>query len=167
MAFKMNRAGFTFYTKPKGPTMKHTDQFGKPHPEKEEDDYINIRKNEPPTKQGKGPTKKENMGYPKYGKKHDGPSFNAELRKEAMDPNTTMNEGFKDKVLSSKGPTKKNMGYPKHSAGHTISDADKKRKEVLIEKLNKMSDPMDSNQGKATLKAIKKIDPNFDAETYM
>ena len=46
-------------------------------------------------------------------------------------------------------------------------NADKKRKEVLIEKLNKMSDPVDSNQGKATLKAIKKIDPNFDAETYM
>ena len=44
MAFKMNREGFTFYTKPEGPTMKHTNQFGKPHPEKEEDDYINIRK---------------------------------------------------------------------------------------------------------------------------
>ena len=72
MAFKMNREGFTFYTKPEGPTMKHTNQFGKPHPEKEEDDYINIRKNEPTTKQGKGPTKMdkgytrmENKGYPK------------------------------------------------------------------------------------------------------
>ena len=62
MAFKMNREGFTFYTKPEGPTMKHTNQFGKPHPEKEEDDYINIRKNEPTTKQGKGPPKMD-KGY--------------------------------------------------------------------------------------------------------
>ena len=89
MAFKMNKEGFTFYTKPKGPTKHHE----------------------------MGPTKKENMGYPRYGKKHDGPSFNAELRKEAMDPNTTMNEGFKEKVLSSKGPTKKDMGYPKKKYG--------------------------------------------------
>tara|TARA_R100001440_G_scaffold34259_1_gene53238 strand:+ start:1995 stop:2489 length:495 start_codon:yes stop_codon:yes gene_type:complete len=56
---------------------------------------------------------------------------------------------------------------PKHGSGRTISNADKKRMDVLIEKLNKMSDPIESNQGKATLKAIKKIDPNFDAETYM
>ena len=39
MAFKMNREGFTFYTKPEGPTMKHTNQFGKPHPEKEEETF--------------------------------------------------------------------------------------------------------------------------------
>ena len=113
-----------------------------------------------------GPPMYDKSFATKYG--HDkGPTFNTELRKEAMDPNTTMNEGFKEKVLSSNTKNKHSSHMPKHSADHTISNADKKRKEVLIEKLNKMSDPMDSNQGKATLKAIKKIDPNFDAETYM
>ena len=102
-----------------------------------------------------GPPMYDKSFATKYG--HDkGPTFNPKLRKEATDPNTTMNENFKKKVL----------GMPKHGESHKMS-ADEKRKEVLIEKLNKMSDPMDSNQGKATLKAIKKIDPNFDAETYM
>ena len=62
MAFKMNKDGFTFYTK-EGLTMR-------------------------------------DEGYPKYN--HDkGPTFNQKLRDEALDPNTTMNEGFKEKVLSS------------------------------------------------------------------
>ena len=81
------------------------------------------------------------------------------------------NEAITEKVSNlTKTPYEKNKyssHMPKHGSGRTISNADKKRMDVLIEKLNKMSDPIDSNQAKATLKAIKKIDPNFDAETYM
>lgn len=47
-----------------------------------------------------GPPMYDKSFATKYG--HDkGPTFNTELRKEAMDPNTTMNEGFREKVLSS------------------------------------------------------------------
>ena len=142
MAFKMNRDGFTFYTKPKGPTRHHE----------------------------MGPTKMmENQGYPKTIAKPDYIDIDGDGNK-----NESMKDAAadKDKTKSNltKTPYEKNKyssSMPKHGPDHTISDADKKRKEVLIEKLNKMSDPMDSNQGKATLKAIKKIDPNFDAETYM
>ena len=158
MAFKMNY---------------NRDSFPYKTDERVKDDLINIRKNERPTEQGKGPTKKENMGYPKYGKKHDGPSFNAELRKEAMDPNTTMNKSFKEKVLSSKGPTKKNMGYPKknmgypkHGAGHKMSSADEKRYNNLLNTLNKMNDPMNSNRGKSIVKELKRIKPGFNPEDH-
>ena len=117
MAFKMNREGFTFYTKPEGPTMKHTNQFGKPHPEKEEDDYINIRKNEPTTKQGKGPTKMdkgytrmENKGYPK-----------AKPDYIDIDGDGNKTESMKDAAASKKGfsktPYEKNK-YSSHMPKH-------------------------------------------------
>jgi|TARA_R100000084_G_scaffold38278_1_gene15341 hypothetical protein len=55
MAFKMNY---------------NRDSFPFKNDERVKDDLINIRKNERPTEQGKGPTKmNENKGYPKYG--HD------------------------------------------------------------------------------------------------
>jgi hypothetical protein len=124
MAFKMNY---------------NRDSFPYKTDERVKDDLINIRKNERPTEQGKGPTKKENMGYPKYGKKHDGPSFNAQLRKEAMDPDTTMNEDFKEKVLSSNTKNKYSSHMPKHVAGHENGDDNKKTKPggKLVSKVTK------------------------------
>ena len=167
MAFKMNREGFTFYTKPKGPTKHH-----KMGPTKTMEN-----KGYPKYGHDKGPTKMmEKKGYPKTIAEDEKPDF-LDLdgdgnKKEAMKDAAENIKKQTPNVASNltKTPYEKNKyssSMPKHGAGHTISDADKKRKEVLIEKLNKMSDPMDSNQGKATLKAIKRIDPNFDAETYM
>ena len=169
MAFKMNREGFTFYTKPEGPTMKHTNQFGKPHPEKEEDDYINIRKNEPTTKQGKGPTKMdkgytrmENKGYPK-----------AKPDYIDIDGDGNKTESMKDAAASKKGfsktPYEKNKyssHMPKHGADHKMSSADEKRYDNLLNTLNKMNDPMNSNRGKSILKELKKLKPGFNPEDH-
>ena len=164
MAFKMNREGFTFYTKPKSPK---THNHGLP-------------------KYGhdKGPTKYDDTHMTRY-KSHA--TLQGDLDKDGKLSDYEANRQSKideSRNKSKDGPTKNKYSHntmrtpyeknkyssshmSKHGGDHPISDADKKRKEVLIEKLNKMSDPMDSNQGKATLKAIKKIDPNFDAETYM
>ena len=226
MAFKMNREGFTFYTKPEGPTMKHTNQFGKPHPEKEEDDYINIRKNEPTTKQGNGPTKMdkgytrmENKGYPKEKPDYidiDGDGNKTESMKDAAaskkgfsktpyeknklprlegkltkvekkvptgyKPQTQMTEEelaelkniknpqtIKSKKGFSKTPYEKNKyssHMPKHGADHKMSSADEKRYDNLLNTLNKMNDPMNSNRGKSILKELKKLKPGFNPEDH-
>ena len=52
---------------------------------------------------------------------------------------------------------------PKKKNG--LDPADKKRKKVLLAKLDSMKDPMNSNQGKTVLKEIKKIDPGFNPES--
>ena len=146
MAFKMNREGFTFYTK--------TD-------ERVKDDLINIRKNERPTEQG--PTKMdENKGYPKVKPDYidiDGDGNKTESMKDAA----ASKKGF------SKTPYEKNKyssHMPKHGADHKMSSADEKRYDNLLNTLNKMNDPMNSNRGKSILKELKKLKPGFNPEDH-
>lgn len=77
---------------------------------------------------------------------------------KAMSPKKAM----KDPMKAMKESPNKAMS-PKKKNG--LDPADKKRKKVLLAKLDSMEDPMNSNQGKTVLKEIKKIDPGFDPES--
>ena len=166
MAFKMNY---------------NRDSFPYKTDERVKDDLINIRKNERPTEQGKGPTKMdENKGYPKHG--HDKgltktmenkgyPKVKPDYIDIDGDGNKT--ESMKNAAASKKGfsktPYEKNKyssSMPKHGAGHKMSSADEKRYNNLLNTLNKMNDPMSSNRGKSIVKELKRIKPGFNPEDH-
>jgi|TARA_R100000482_G_scaffold85580_1_gene34341 hypothetical protein len=147
MAFKMNREGFTFYTKPdKGPTMRD-----KGYPKYSEHD--------------KGLTKTmENKGYPKVKPDYidiDGDGNKTESMKDAA----ASKKGF------SKTPYEKNRyssSMPKHKAGHEETtpqtvNPDKKRKQSIINKLKTLKDPVDSSEGKRLTNILIK-DYNMSAD---
>ncbi len=84
---------------------------------------------------------------------------------KAMSPKKAMKDpmkAMKDPMKAMKESPNKAMS-PKKKNG--LDPADKKRKKVLLAKLDSMEDPMNSNQGKTVLKEIKKIDPGFDPES--
>ena len=80
---------------------------------------------------------------------------------KAMSPKKAMKDpmkAMKDPMKAMKESPNKAMS-PKKKNG--LDPADKKRKKVLLAKLDSMEHPMNSNQGKTVLKEIKKIDPGL------
>ena len=49
---------------------------------------------------------------------------------------------------------------------HKMSSADEKRYDNLLNTLNKMNDPMNSNRGKSIVKELKKLKPGFNPEDH-
>jgi hypothetical protein len=47
-----------------------------------------------------------------------------------------------------------------------LSSADNKRFDNLINTLNKMNDPINSNRGKSIIKELKRLKPDFNPEDY-
>tara|TARA_R100000988_G_scaffold98932_1_gene67460 strand:+ start:1484 stop:1915 length:432 start_codon:yes stop_codon:yes gene_type:complete len=119
------------------------------------------------TKHGhdKGPTRMENQGYPKTIAKPDYPDIDGDgnttesMKNAAADKAELKN---KDKAKSSFTKTP----YYKHGAGHKMSSADEKRYNNLLNTLNKMNDPMNSNRGKSIVKELKRIKPGFNPEDH-
>ena len=153
MAFKMNRDGFTFYTKSTSPnTDKHSHNKM-------------VDKGYPKYGHDKGPTKMmENKGYPKLqgdldkdgelsdyeknrqnkideamNKSKDGPTKNKHSH-------NTMRTPYEKNKYSS-NMTKHNKGHKEELTPQTVNP-DPKRKQSIINKLKGLKDPVDSEEGK-------------------
>ena len=77
---------------------------------------------------------------------------------------TKMEDGYTMKTPYEKNKYSSHM--PKHGADHKMSSADEKRYDNLLNTLNKMNDPMNSNRGKSILKELKKLKPGFNPEDH-
>mgnify|MGYP003137977327 CR=1 FL=1 len=127
-----------------------------------------LTKIEKKIKTGTDPKKKMHDGAMK--KMHDS------AMKAMKAPMKKMESAMKAMDGAMKAMSPKKMAHSPKNMGHSptkamspkkkneLSEADKKRKKALLARLDKMSDPIDSNQGKSILKEIKKIDPNFNPD---
>ena len=158
MAFKMNRDGFTFYTKPTSPNTdkhSHAKMVDKGYPKYDHD---------------KGPTKYDDTHMTRY-KSHatlqgdldkDGELNDYEKNRqnkidEAMNKSkdgppknkhshNTMRTPYEKNKYSS-NMTKHNKGHKEELTPQTVNP-DPKRKQSIINKLKGLKDPVDSEEGK-------------------
>tara|TARA_R100001460_G_scaffold9737_1_gene23160 strand:- start:100 stop:630 length:531 start_codon:yes stop_codon:yes gene_type:complete len=167
MAFKMNREGFTFYTKSKGHTMRDKGYPKHGHHDKGLSKYSDthmsktIAKAKPDFLDADGDgNKKEPMKEAFADKasktiKEQTPNVASNLTKTPYEKNKYSHNTMKTPLY-------------KHNADHEEAtpqtvNPDKKRKQSIINKLKTLKDPVDSSEGKRLTKILMK-DYNMSAD---